>query len=185
MANMHVGIKGLNAWVIKTNKQKDRIKKKATDYVKFKATQVLRAAVLNTPQWTGQTAASWELVIDGGSPFFNSLHKDSRPYEFPLSQRRFNPSVRFKGNAKTYVEAKNHNEMFYMGVKWNSKISLVNSSPRAGWLVAGQGETIKSDHISDYKDVIPEWYLRPGNFIPGDVMALQYLQNKFKFLNKS
>lgn len=158
-----IGVKGINAYKAKTELQKARIKQRASDYVKQKVVAVLRDLVLNTPQYTGDTAASWTVktssfsVLTGHTPL-KEAYWDTAPW--------YREMPKFKGDKEAYRIALAVNDSIISRLQWNSTISIVNTSPTAGKLASGS---------------IPETKLRPGNYIPGDVLAVKYVIAKHKF----
>ena len=56
-------IKGLNTFITKTEKQKAQIKQKASTFVRGKVLLVLKDLVNQTPQWSGDLAGSWKVMV--------------------------------------------------------------------------------------------------------------------------
>lgn len=189
---MQLVLTGVNAFMAKTQKQKDRVKRKASDFVKAKARQVLRSAVLSTPQWSGFTASSWRLVAGKGElPKVSSV---SGKYVY-------RENAKFKGDKGAWAIALEQNSDFFATVKYNSKITLTNIAKTAvplhlGSGLEGPGYTPPGDRSHDQQlefmkfklphlkdDIIPQGSLRPGNYIPGDVMAMAFLKARYRFLS--
>lgn len=162
---MSVKISGIEALKKKIQNVTTKTAVSATGLLKRRTGLVLRELVLNTPQWSGSTAASW--VVEIATYPASKYH-----YKFAASQlkadlgswRSQNP-VRRIGNTDVLNVSKDVNSERIASIRYNSKISIVNMSP-----------------IADELATDPDFKLRPGNFLPGDYLAIKHTVNKFKNL---
>lgn len=156
---MAVTLFGVNKAILKTKKQRERLKNGATNYVKDTVRKVLKELVLNTPQWTGNTAASWAIHVTGGTlaghptVFYTEGWEDAIP--------------RFKGDPQAWAVARQENMRSFEAIRWNSKIKIINNAPFA-------------DELATMTDAEASKLLRPNNYIRGDVMAVQTVAMKYK-----
>lgn len=148
---------GVNKFIRKTEKQKERIKQKASSYVQGVVRNVLRDLVLNTPQWSGNTAASWTVVTNqsGAASPYSALYESDWEEIDP----------KWIGDKQAWKEAWAANEATVKSIKWNTLIAIKNNAPHADELAT---------------DPAAEDYLRPGNYIPGDVMAIKKVTAKYR-----
>lgn len=164
---MKLTLSGLNNYRKKTEKQKARIKQGAANYIRANVRAVLKDLVLNTPQWSGDTAASWRIDLnylpasDSPSalavPDWNFLNPQSSEYQ--------GTPPRFLGDTAAWAVAKAEAEGPLKAIRYNSVVRIVNTAPYAGELAVRSEDELK---------------LRKGNFIPGDVMAVKYVSAKYK-----
>lgn len=148
---------GVNKFIRKTEKQKARLKQRASDYVQKTVKSVLRDLVLNTPQWSGNTAASWTVVTNQAGA--------ASPYSALFQEDWQEVDPRWIGDKRAWNEAWAENKATIESIKWNTKVSIKNRAPFADELAT---------------DPAAESQLRPGNFIPGDVMAIKKVTAKYK-----
>lgn len=156
---MSVTIFGVNKAVLKTKKQRDRLKNGATNFVKDRVRSVLKDLVLAAPQWSGNTAASWAIEvsgkISGGSP--TELYREDWEDVTPS----------FRGDPKAWAVARQNNVPAFTSIRWNSKIRIINNAPFA-------------DELATMTDAEAKKLLRPDNYIRGDVMAVATVAMKYK-----
>lgn len=108
-----------------------------------------------TPQWSGNTAASWRIELN---------YLPTVDHVPPEPDWRSVEDVKFKGDTEAWEYAKSVNRRHLDAIVYNSKISIVNNAPYA--------DTLATDPSVKYR-------LRKGNFIPGDVMAVQTVVAKY------
>lgn len=156
---------GINKYMQKTAAQKARIKNGAANYVRAATRVVLRDLVLNTPQWSGNTAASWRIDLNTlpASEDPSSLYNED--WESVLN---FGGEPSFIGDKRAWRVALADNAAAFKAIRYNTKVRIVNVAPFADELATESEANLK---------------LRPGNFIPGDVMALKLVSTKYKLLN--
>lgn len=151
-------IKNINAWRVKTKKQKEAMKLKAGVYVQQKALAVLKDALKVSPQWSGNYAYNWTIEITGFSGgSYLKRYKNTNNGSWYLE----NPKQ--AGDPEAIKAALAWNMEVIENIKWNSKISLVNRAPVAEMIEAG---TVN---------------LRPVNLIPGGMGVVAYLKTKYSF----
>jgi hypothetical protein len=160
-------IANLNAWVGKTQAEKAKVKAKAGEYVRSKVRQVLREALIVSPQWSGNYAANWVIETNKtGKGSYTSKFKvdpwtklidSNKPYGTEKSAGHLEA---IKWNLK-YI-----NDEIIEQIKYNSIIRLNNYSPVA--------EDIEQGNIQ----------LREPNraSLPGGTGVLAHLSAKFKFV---
>lgn len=133
---------------------KARLKGEVTAQIQGVVTMMLKDLAMNTPQWSGDLAASWQVVVGKGvSPIhLGDTPFKRRPYEYPPPH--------FKGDSGAVGFAMMQNQGEIASIKWNSTISIQNANPTEA--------------------VINESNLRRGNFISGDIMAVKYVAQKYR-----
>lgn len=151
-------VTGLNKYVRKTQAQKERIRQGATNYVRQGVRMVLRDLVLNVPQWSGDLAASWRIDLNYKPASWEASNLAVDDWKDVT-----NPS--WKGNEAAWREALRMNAEAFKAIRWNAKINIVNVQPLAEYFATEPGAEKK---------------LRHGNFIPGDVMAVKFVAQKYK-----
>jgi len=146
-------ISNLNAVKFSIDQAKAKLEGTVNAQMRGVVSLMLRDLATNTPQWSGDLAASWQVVVGGET--------------YPLGQTGFksNPIVRpaphFKGDSEAVNYAMEMNAGMLSQIRYNKKISIVNNNPTV-------------DAIET------EGQLRPGNFISGDFMAVKYVAQKYR-----
>lgn len=148
---------GINKYIRKTQKQKEILKKKPSEYVRKMTQRILTDLVLLTPQWTGNTAASWKVVTSSVAPSTGN----SRLYK----ENWQDVTSKFRGDKEALQIALAENAAALASIRYNSKIKIINTAPFA-------------DELATDPNI--ENQLRTGNFIPGDVMAVKTVTAKYK-----
>lgn len=148
---------GINKFIRKTQKQKELLKKKPSEYVRQMTKRILTELVLLTPQWSGNTAASWK-VVTSSSPASTAQSK-------LYTEDWQNITSKFRGDKEALQIALAENAAALAGIRYNSKIKIINVAPFADELAT---------------DPYIENQLRTGNFIPGDVMAVKTVTAKYR-----
>lgn len=161
---MSVKISGIEALKKRVRNVTTKASTSATALLKNRTRLILKDLVTHTPQWSGSTAASWVVEI---AAFPASKYH----YKFSESQLRSSPNwkeqspVRSIGNTAALDVSLQINNDRVSSIRYNSKVSIVNVSP-----------------IADDLATSPDFKLRPGNFIPGDYLAIKHVVNKYKNL---
>lgn len=163
---MAVTIFGVNRAILKTKKQRDRLKNGATNYVKDTVRKVLKDLVLNAPQWSGNTAASWAIEVTGGSA-------TGHPTELYRANWR-EVDDRLKGHPQAWAVARQNNVRSFNAIRWNSKIKLVNKAPFAAELATLTDAEIEAREKR-----------RPNNYTRGDAMYLETVAMKYKLASNA
>jgi len=118
--------------------------------------KLLVELVVNTPQWSGDLAASWIVLAEGKSSRSGSTEATgfkSTPYVRPAPHTRGDlPALQF---------AIMNNADVLASIRYNTRVTIYNENPTA------------------FKIVGQEHKLRLANFIPGDVMAIAHTISKF------
>ena len=148
---------GLDRLKAKLNLAGKLLEHKAANRIQAAAMDVLVAAASVTPQWSGDTAASWQIVIGENYPDKGRT---------ALWQKNWweNEHPSFKGD-ETAIDVARAAGYNIKDIKWYDYVRLVNGSQDA--------KTIAS---------LPDTEFRQGNYIPSDVMALAYLTTRYSFL---
>lgn len=155
---MQLKITGKNAYMRKSAAQRAMIKQGAANFVRQQTTKVLKDLVLNTPQWSGNTAASWQIETP-------SVPVSYEPTALAVEDWKDVENPSFIGDAKAWKEALANAQPALKSIRYNSTIQLKNTAPFSDELATLPEEELK---------------LRKGNYIPGDVMAVYLATSKYK-----
>lgn len=149
---------GINSYMKKSKLQQAQIKSGAADFVRGQTKKILRDLVLNTPQWSGNTAASWQVQVTGAdiSYYPTSLHVEDWKDVDP---------TKFKGDTEAWREALKNAQPALKAIRYNKKVSIINTADYA-------------DELATLSET--ELKLRKGNYIEGDVMATKLAAAKYK-----
>lgn len=139
---------------------KDRIEGTVTDRYRKAVRIVLKDLAANTPQWSGDLAASWQVVVGKGA---KAAYPEYTPLKSDFSRQL---APKWKGDGTAVDLALQRAEFDIASIRWNSHVSIVNVSKT---LTEGEGGPPLTD----------ERQLRPGNFIKGDFMAVKYVAHKY------
>ena len=162
-------IKGLNTFITKTEKQKAQIKQKASTFVRGKVLLVLKDLVNQTPQWSGDLAGSWIVLVGAGSQEFGAKYYYSGLKEEYLGYFT-ETTPKWVGDKGALNYALQKAEGPLNRIVYNSVISIVNSSPT-------------SKLVDNVDNMIGGRRLRDGNYIPEDLLAINAVRLKYKYLN--
>lgn len=151
-------IVGLNKYVQKSKAQQAQIKSGAANFVRGQTRAVLKDLVLNTPQWSGNTAASWQIETPS---------VDVRYYDTELARDDWTDiqTPSFIGDLEAWKVALANAQPALKSIRYNSRITIRNTAPYSDELATLPEEDLK---------------LRKGNYIPGDVMAVALATAKYK-----
>lgn len=148
---------GLNAWAVKSNSAKKKIKQKAGVYVQAKTKAVLLEALRVSPQWSGNFAANWDIVtsLNGQSGYTKAFKVDDWHSQKETAHKVGDrPAIAFNLML---------NQDTIDSIKWNTKISITNNALIADDMEAGN---IK---------------LRPEN-AGAETAILAHLKQKFPYI---
>lgn len=164
---MRIVLSGLNKYRKKTEKEKARVKQGAANYIRNNVKLVLKDLVLNTPQWSGNTAASWRIDLNymPASESPSKLWVPDWNFLNPQSDEYQGTPPSFIGDKDAWTVAKAEAQAPLKAIRYNSVVRIVNTSPYAGELASSPEAELE---------------LRKGNYIPGDVMAINYVTAKYK-----
>ena len=143
-----------------------RLKNGYTKAYQAHVTKMLKDLVLNTPQWSGDLAASWQVVVGSKAqavPHGYTMLKDTA-YMTKPQEGADRKSI---GDTGAWGLAYANNMEAIASIRWNSHVSIQNVSKT---LTVGN---------PDGHPLVDEGQLRPGNFIEGDFMAVQYVAMKY------
>lgn len=120
---------------------------------------VLTELVKNTPQWSGDLAASWRVQASGVT--VRTGGSDISPFKSKPIER---PAPHFRGDDPALAYALAVNDEVIQSIRYNTHVTIFNEN--------------KTGPIID-NPCMEELWLRPGNFIAGDVMAVAHTIAKF------
>lgn len=121
--------------------------------------KMLKDLASHTPQWSGDLAASWQVLV--GRDNQTAHDKGYTTLKTDLG------SVKFIGDPAAVTYAVTYNEPAIQRIRWNSVVSIQNAS-----------KTLVGDMAEGNPPLSEEW-LRDGNFIPGDFMAVNFVAAKY------
>lgn len=153
-------VTGTSAFLKKSKKQQALITRGAQNFARSQTRAILKDLVLNAPQWSGNTAAMWQIVTPtvGVNPENTSLYLgEGWPTLSGLES--------FIGDERAWRVALKAAKPALASIKYNTRINIQNPSDMAEELAT---------------DPDAEQGLRNGNYIPGDVMAVNYATAKYK-----
>lgn len=149
---------GLNKYLQKSKKQQAQIKNGAANFVRGQTKAVLKDLVLNTPQWSGNTAAMWQIA----TPSVDVSYYDTELAK--LDWKDVDPPS-FIGDTQAWKVALANAKPALKSIRYNSTISIENTAPYADELATLPESELK---------------LRKGNYISGDVMAVKLATAKYR-----
>lgn len=155
---MKLKLVGINKYMQKSKAQQAQIKNGAANFVRGQTRKILRDLVLNTPQWSGNTAAMWQIGTPSAPVSYENTHlaKDDWWSIRPES---------FKGDTEAWKVALANAQPALKSIRYNSTITIQNTAPYSDELATLPEEELK---------------LRKGNYIRGDVMAVAFATAKYK-----
>ena len=160
-------IKGLNTFITKTEKQKAQIKQKASTFVRGKVLLVLKDLVNQTPQWSGDLAGSWTVLVGADAQGFGHNYYSGLKKDYLGAFTDDDPKFMGGKDALNYTIAQSNYAL--SSINYNSVISIRNWSPT-------------SEKVDNTDNTIGGKLLRPGNYIPGDLLAINAVRLKYKYL---
>lgn len=152
---------GLDRLKVKLKVVGKMLEHKAANRIQAAAMDVLVTAASMTPQWSGDTAASWQIVLDENAP-----DRGRTVLWQPFWWMNEHPSLR--GDEGAIDIARSVGGYSIKDIKWYDYVRLVNGSQDA--------ESISKKPDSEFRN---------GNYIPADVMAVAYLTSRYSFLTPS
>lgn len=152
-------ITGTAAYLKKTKKQRAMITQGAQNFTRKQSRAILKDLVLNAPQWSGNTAAMWQIR----TPSVQESSANTELYQEHWEDLIGKPS--YIGDEGAWKVALAAAKPALRSIKYNTRIDIRNPSPVA-------------DDLATEPDV--ESRLRRGNFIPNDVMAVNFTATKYK-----
>lgn len=126
-----VKVKGMNAWMRKTEAEKKRIKSTAQEYVRSSVKKVVDEVAKISPQFTGNYVVNWELQTNHNTATYRHTYKwaDWRQVPNKLRMRQeANPAV---------ADMKQRNYAIISTIRYNSKIEFWNHAPVADYIEQG------------------------------------------------
>ena len=154
-----ISVTGLESVTRSVNAALARQKGILNRYYRSFVVEVLTELVENTPQWSGDLAASWRVQVEG----VTSRTGGSSTTGFK-STPRVRPAPHFRGDEPALVYALMVNSDVIESIRYNSRVTIFNDNPTADAINNPWSE---------------ELWLRPNNFIPGDVMAVAHAISKY------
>ena len=168
-------IKNLSAFTGKIERAKKSMEGQVTAKYKRFVTRILEDLALNTPQWSGELAASWQVVVGSkgqAEARYRGFSKADTAYE-----RGYGGAEYKLGDRPAVDISLMNNDSAIESIRWNSKVSIVNTNPTerfqaANFRRAQDGET---PAMRDEN--------RPK--IAGDFMGVQYVKQKWSTKNRN
>lgn len=148
------------------------IERDVTHALRGFATTVFRELVENSPQWSGNLAANWNIGINAPSGDYNELvDKTGAWYGHADQQHRgdFDPRVRGHAYAVGVAMGRNLPQLRAVGLR-----DTVHIGNNTGYL-----ERVEDDESDSGKSP----YIRPENKIDGVVALREYVQLKYSTLS--
>lgn len=151
-------ISNMNAVKHSIDQAKVNLKNTVSSQMRGVVTLMLRDLAANTPQWSGDLAASWQVVVGGEMAPIGYTGFKQVPYE--------HPAPHFKGDREAVDYTIQMNAGMLKQIRYNRSISIVNNNPTIAAIEVAGGEA----------------WLRhsPDNFIAGDFMAVKYVAQKYR-----
>ncbi len=168
---MSTSIQNLQAFTNALDRKKKAMHGKVTSKYKRFVSRVLEDLALNTPQWSGDLAASWQVVVGSGSAPTARYKADSsgstqsRSSAYKMGDR---PSVDFSIS---------NNESAINSIRWNSIVSIVNTNPTSRFQAANAARADAGEHPGMRDENRPK--------IAGDFMGVQYVKQKWSTANRN
>jgi len=141
-----IEVKNLNSFLSKTKAQRALIKSRPTEFVKKKVTQVLKAVLKESPQYSGDFVSNWQ-VVTANSPhtgYTKNWYKTELDNEYRSINHRdssqikeYYDKVRYAGHPEAIQEPLASGLAVISTIKYNTKVTLVNSSPISGSIKTG------------------------------------------------
>lgn len=130
-------------------------------------TNILHDLAANTPQWSGDLAASWQVMVGAK----NQVAMDIGPTPFKAEDGKWWEQIpKAIGSDEAVKYALRMNKTAIDSIRWNSIVTIQNVS---NTLTEGDDEG----------GPLQESDLRPYNFIPGDFMAVHFVADKYSRKN--
>lgn len=168
-------IKNLSAFTGKIERAKKSMEGQVTAKYKRFVSRILEDLALNTPQWSGELAASWQVVVGSkgqASARFRGFSKADTAFEAGYGGAQY-----VLGDRPAMQIALMNNSDAISSIRWNSKVSIVNTNPTERFQAANfrRAENGESPAMRDEN--------RPK--IAGDFMGVQYVKQKWSTKNRA
>ena len=141
-----IEVKNLNSFLRKTKAQRALIKSTPTEFVKRKVTQILKTVLKESPQYSGDFVSNWQ-VVTANNPhtgytkdwYKNLLDAEYRNMDIKDSKqiKSYYDKVRYAGHPEAIQEPLASGLAVISTIKYNTKVTLVNSSPISGSIKTG------------------------------------------------
>jgi hypothetical protein len=141
-----IQVKNLNPFLKKTKAQRALIKSSATDFVKKKVTQILKTVLKESPQYSGDFVSNWQVVTSNNpdTGYSTDWYKSLLDAEYrnmnmkDSSQiKAYYDKVRYAGHPEAMQEPMAKGLAVISTIKYNSRVTFINSSPIAGSIKTG------------------------------------------------
>lgn len=175
-----IGELKLNAFISKIEFAKKNTVMKATEFVRYKAKMVLKAAAMASPQWSGNFTAHWHLYTNAFPATGTTTKFKVNPWEKLIDET---PGPRQMGDMEAVNWVLQNEQEVIDSLKWNTKIKLVNSHPLSEAIEAGQMGKVGNIQLNGHYQGENDFHsgLRPVNKLPGDLGVIAYLKSKPQF----
>lgn len=160
---LSIRTKGLDKLLRNLEKRQVQVKKAIAKAKMDLAQQVFTSVVEGSPQWSGNLAANWRLVVGEGVISYQPIgNYDPENWRTTPHYKMGHPLAVGMANAQLANLA---------AVRWDSKIKIGNAVPYADDIEAGQGP--KGGPLRDV------------NYLYGQIAMVGYAMAKFKTLSNS
>lgn len=167
-------VTNLSAFTNKIERAKKSMTGQVTAKYKKAVGRVLEDLALNTPQWSGELAASWQVVVGSkgeATARYRGFNKEDTTFEAGYNGAQYN-----MGDRPAVTIALGNNKADIESIRWNSKVSIVNANPTSRFQAANFRRAEVGEHPG-MRDVN-----RPR--IAGDFMGVQFVKQKWSTKNR-
>lgn len=159
---LKIEAKGLNSLLAKIEKHKLLMHKTVTERKRRLVEMVLTDLVQGSPQWSGNLASNWYIEFHGNTGSYSPIGNYSK------TDWKTNPH--YERGADPAVSQTLARELPKLsGIRWNSKVQIVNYTPYAREVEQGIGP-------GGWKGI------RPENYKYGQIAMAEYVKMKYSRL---
>lgn len=156
-----IRIKGLDDFKRKLNMDRLRLERRVTKAIQNLVWDVFTDLVVHTPQWSGNMAANWFIVL-GSDPSPEPVPYNvgkSWPVTVDMLRNGFSPYK--QGDAEAVNASMSREYSKVKRIRWNSKVRLVNPVDYADKVEGGDSETPirEVNFTGNYRRVALETYI--------------------------
>jgi hypothetical protein len=142
-----IEVKNLNPWLAMTKAARKRIRSTATDYVKKKITLVFKTILKESPQYSGDFVSNWDIITNrtGSAGYAKTTYKQQMDTAYAKLEtsadiKNYYGSARQAGHPDAMVAPLRSGLEVIDTIKWNTKITIRNTSPAAKYIKTGEME---------------------------------------------
>ena len=160
-------VKGTRELAQRLRKDIDKIKGSLAGTHQNLVRRMFQDLVAHTPQWSGDLAGSWTVLVGESLQGFKLKDYSNLKEEYLGYYTEITPKWMGDKEALNYAVRNAQGDL--SRIRYNSIISIVNTSPT-------------SEKVDNTDNTIGGKLLRPGNYIPGDLLAINTVRLKYKYL---